>query len=234
MNQRAFRLLPIVAAVVICLGSAAPALAGGGLINHLPADGSYVIFRAKSEVEFQGNLQTFDRELKMASVGKQQVENEPGRWIELSTELLGRRVFAKLLIAERYLKGDQNPFDHIAKAIARGPDGEIIDLPKNQLRQIMTFALPVTYFDKVEKKDKAKIKTELGEYDCETLKGSTEVDGPMDSKVKVAGDIWTNDKVPFGLVKAKVKGELPFGTIETELEAIKSGTDAKSELPDSN
>jgi hypothetical protein len=202
----------------------------GGLINNLPADGCYVVFKAKSEIDLQGNLQSFEREIKLASVGKESVENEPGRWLELSTEFAGRRVFAKLLIAEKYLKDDQNPFDHIAKAVARGTEGEVVELPKERLLQIMTIALPITYFEKLEKKERAKIRTELGEYDCDVLKGESERDGPMNSKIKVAGDIWTNDKVPFGLVKAKIKGELAFGTIETELELVKSGTDAKSEI----
>ena len=72
----------------------------GGLINSLPDDGSWVVFKAKSELDLQGNLQSFERELKIASVGKQEVEGEPGRWIELSTEFVGRKVLAKLLIAE--------------------------------------------------------------------------------------------------------------------------------------
>src|SRR5262249_5457438 len=67
----------------------------GGLIQQLPADGSWVAFRAKSEFDLQGNLQTIDRELKLASVGKTEVAGEPARWIELSTELGGRRVVAK-------------------------------------------------------------------------------------------------------------------------------------------
>lgn len=231
MIKQGLRRFCVALVAVICTAVCSSGFAGG-LINNLPADGAYVVFRAKSEVDFQGNLQTFDRELKLASVGKESVENEPGRWIELSTEFAGRRVFAKLLIPEKYLTSDQNPFDHVAKAIARGPDGEVVDLPKERLRQIMTFALPITYFDKLEKKDKAKVRTEVGEYDCEVMQGQSELDGPMDTKVKVVGDIWLNEKVPFGLVKAKVKGELPFGNIETELELIKSGKDAKSELND--
>jgi hypothetical protein len=204
----------------------------GGLINSLPADGSWVVLKAKSELDLQGNLQSFERELKIASVGKQDVEGEPGRWIELSTEFFGRKVLAKLLIAEKHLKGDKNPFDHVAKAWARGPEGEVIELPDARLRQIMIFALGVPHFDKSEKKEKEKIKTQLGEYECEHLKGQSETDGPMDQKIKFDGEIWTNDKVPFGLVKAKVKGDIGLGTIETEMEATQSGKDAKSELPD--
>ncbi len=204
----------------------------GGLINSLPADGSWVVFKAKSELDLQGNLQSFERELKIASVGKQEVEGEPGRWIELSTEFLGRKVLAKLLIAEKYLKAEQNPFDHVAKAWARGPEGEVIELTDARLRQILIFALGVPNFEKPEKKEKEKIKTQLGEFECEHLKGESEADGPMDQKIKFAGEIWTNDKVPFGLVKAKVKGDLGIGSIETEMEAIQSGKDAKSELPD--
>jgi hypothetical protein len=215
----------------VCAGSLTPCYAGG-LINNLPPDGSYVVFRAKSEVDLMGNLQNIDREIKLASVGKEMVENEPARWIELSTEFVGRPVFAKLLIPERYLKGDQNPFEHVAKAFARGMDGQVVELPKDRLRQIMTVVLPISYFDKLEKKDKAKIRTELGEYDCDVMQGESELDGPMGNKVKIAGDLWINNKVPFGLIKAKVKGDLAFAKIETELEVIKSGTDAKSELPD--
>jgi hypothetical protein len=225
-------LTTIVVAIAVCSASLRPCNAGG-LINNLPADGSYVVFRAKSELDFMGNLQSFDREIKLASVGKQMIEDEPARWIELSTEFVGRPVFAKLLIPEKYLRdADQNPFEHIAKAIARGMDGEVIELPKERLRQIMTFVLPISHFDKLEKKDKAKIRTELGEYDCDTMQGETELDGPMGNKVKITGDLWVNNKVPFGLVKAKVKGDLAIGKIETELELIKSGTGAKSELPE--
>jgi hypothetical protein len=107
-----------------------------------------------------------------------------------------------------------------------------MEIPENGLRRIIIFALGVPHFDKPEKKEKEKIKTRLGEYDCEHQKGESEVDGPMDLKMKFAGELWTNDKVPFGLVKAKVKGDLGVGMIETEMEAIQSGKDAKSELPE--
>lgn len=203
-----------------------------GLINSLPEDGSWVVFKAKSELDLQGNLQSFDRELKMASVGKQEVDGEPGRWIELSTEFFGRKVLAKLLIAEKYLKADQNPFEHISKAWTRGQEGEVVEIPESGLRRIIIFALGVPTFEKPEKKEKEKIKTQLGEYDCDHFKGEVEVDGPMDNKLKMGGELWTNAKVPFGLVKAKIKGDLGVGSIETEMEAIQSGKDAKSELPD--
>ena len=211
---------------------AVPAAAqAGGLINSLPPDGSWVVFKAKSELDLQGNLQSFDRELKIASVGKQEVEGEPGRWIELSTEFVGRKVLAKLLIAEKYLKADQNPFDHIAKAWMR--EGEnVVEIPENRLRQMIIFAFSVPTFEKPENKYKENIKTQLGEYECEHLKGEVEMDGPMDQKIKFSGELWTNDKVPFGLVKAKVKGDIGVGSVETEMEAIQSGKDAKSELPD--
>ncbi len=206
----------------------------GGIIQSLPADGSWIVFKAKSEFDFNGNLQSFDRELKVASVGKQDVNGEPGRWIELTTEFAGRPVVAKLLIAEKYLKADQNPFEHVSKAWARGREGEVIELKDDRLRQIMIFALGVPNFDKPEKKGKEKIKTELGEFECERLAGTAELVGPMETKVSFTGELWTQEKVPFGLLKAKVKGDLGgIGSIETELSAIKSGTDAKSELPDS-
>ena len=221
-----------VVCAIIALVAIPTAGNAGGLINSLPEDGAWVVFKAKSELDLQGNLQSFDRELKIASVGKQEVEGEPGRWIELSTEFFGRKVLAKLLIAEKYLKADQNPFEHVAKAWARGPEGEVIELTDARLRQILVFALGVPHFDKPEKKEKEKIKTELGEFECEHLKGESEMDGPMDQKIKFGGELWTNEKVPFGLVKAKIKGDLGVGTVETEMEASKSGKDAKSELPD--
>ena len=203
-----------------------------GLINSLPDDGSWVILKAKSELDLQGNLQTFDRELKISSVGKQEVEGRPARLIELSTELFGQKVQAKLLIEEKYLKGDQDPFEHVVKAWARGPDGNVAEIPDERLRRFMIFALGVPHFNKPEKKEKEKIKTDLGEFECQHLKGEAEADGPMDQKIKFNGEIWTNDKVPFGLVKAKIKSDIGVGSIETEMEAIKSGKDAKSELPD--
>ena len=226
------RFVGAVVCAVLAIVTVPSAAQAGGLINSLPADGSWVVFKAKSELDLQGNLQSFDRELKIASVGKQEVDGEPARWIELSTEFFGRKVLAKLLIAEKYLKADQNPFDHIAKAWGRGPEGEVVELSDARLRQIIIFALGVPNFEKPEKKEKEKIKTQLGEYECEHLKGESEMDGPMDQKIKFGGELWINDKVPFGLVKAKIKGELGVGSIETEMEASQSGKDAKTELPD--
>src|SRR5262245_32039459 len=126
------RFLTTVVAVAGACSAFANECKAGGLINNLPADGSYVVFRAKSEIDLMGNLQSFDREITVSSVGKQKIDDEPGRWIELATEFAGRRVFAKLLIPEKYLKSDQNPFDHVAKAVARGMDGEVIELPKER------------------------------------------------------------------------------------------------------
>ena len=216
----------------LCFFLLADATQAGGLINNLPEDGSWVLFKAKSEFDFQGNLQSFERELKVASVGKQEVEGEPGRWIELSTEFAGQRVVAKLLIAEKYLKADQNAFAHVAKSWALNPQGDVVELPESRMSRLLIFALGVPHFDKPEKQPKEKIKTDLGEYECEHLKGETELDGPMDTKVKLGGEYWTTDKVPFGLVKAKVKGDLGIGSIDTDLQAVKVGKDAKTELPD--
>ena len=223
----------VVISAVVGLIAVPAACSAGGLIQSLPADGSYVVFKAKSEFDLSGNLQSFERELKVASVGKQDVDGEPGRWIELETEFAGRKVLAKLLIAEKYLKADHNPFEHIAKAWGRDREGMVVELPDARIRQIMIFALGVPHFNKPEKKEKQKVKTDLGEYECERQTGTAEVDGPMDTKVKFDGELWVNDKVAFGLVKAKIKGDLGgLGSIETELEAIKSGTDAKTALPD--
>lgn len=230
--MRRYRGCSGVAWAILLLLAAPTWCRAGGLIQQLPADGSWVAFRAKSEFDLQGNLQSIDRELKLASVGKQEIEGEPGRWIELSTELGGRKVLAKLLIAEKFLRADENPFAHVAKAWARGPDGEVRELPDNRLRQLLIFAAAVPHFDKPQKKEKETVKTELGEYECEHWKGEAELEAFQDNKAKFEGELWTHDKVPFGLVKAKIKGDFTLGTIETELEAIKSGKDAKSELPD--
>src|SRR5262245_10997580 len=142
-RQRMFktRRLWISVTTVLAVTSLAATCSAGGLIQHLPADGPYVVFRAKSEFDLMGNLQSFERELKVASVGKQEVDGEPGRWIELSTEFAGRKVLAKLLIAEKFLKADQDPFSHIAKAWGRGREGELVELQDAQLRRIMVFAL---------------------------------------------------------------------------------------------
>lgn len=217
---------------LLALFATASIARAGGIIQSLPADGSYVVFKAKSEIDFQGNLQTFERELKIASVGKGEVDGQPARWIEISTELLGRAVVGKLLIAEKYLKADENPFEHVSKAYGKGPDGAVQELPAGQLKQIMILAVGVPNFDKPKKGDKQKIKTPLGEYECQRQTGEGEADGFQNSKMKYEGELWTHDKVPFGLVKAKIKADIGIGTIETQLEAAKSGTDAKSELPD--
>jgi hypothetical protein len=217
----------LLGAVALARGSHA-----GGLIHNLPVDGSYVVFKAKSEFDLMGNLQSFERELRLASVGQQAIEDEPGRWIEISTEFVGRAVLAKLLIAEKYLKADQNPFEHVAKAYGRAPDGEVRELSDSRLRQIILFALSVPHFDKPEKKEKESLKTALGEFECVHQTGQVEIEGIQDAKAKFEGEFWTSEKVPFGLVKAKVKGDLGIGTVETELEVLKSGTDAKTELPD--
>jgi hypothetical protein len=230
MPKHKCAVLVLVSAATICLSRSA--VEAGGLIQNLPADGSWVVFRAKSDIDLQGNLQSFERELKVASVGKATVEDEPARWIELSTEIGGRRVLAKLLIAEKYLRADENPFDHIVKAWSRGPEGEVRELAENRLRQLLLFAATVPNFDKPEKKQKERIKTELGEFECDRLKGQTELEALQGNKIKVEGDLWIHEKIPFGLVKAEIKGDLGVGTIETHLEAVRSGTDATTELPD--
>ncbi|MBI3467446.1 MAG: hypothetical protein HY000_30930, partial [Planctomycetes bacterium] len=134
----------------------------GGLIHNLPPDGTWVLYRAKTELDFQGNLQSFDRELKMCSVGKEEVNGEPARLIELSTELSGTRIIVKLLILEKYLKADQNPYEHLVRAWIRGRDGEVRELTGSRLRQILIFAGTVPHFDKPEKKEKQHVKTGHG------------------------------------------------------------------------
>ena len=232
MSRTAFRTSALLTTLALL---AIPAAArAGGLIQSLPEDGAWVTFKVSSELDLQGNLQSLDHELKVASVGKQDVEGDPGRWIELSTELGGRKMLAKLLIAEKFLKAEQNPFEHVAKAWGRGPEGEVRELPEGNLRRLLLFAVAVPNFEKPEKKEKETIQTELGKYECEHWKGEAEVEGFQNNQVKFEGDLWTHNKVPFGLVKAKIKGDFGLGSLASVLEATKSGTGAKSDLPDAN
>ena len=217
----------VVAVLALCVPTQA-----GGLIQQVPPDGSWVILKVDSELDIGGNLQSATRELKVSSVGKQEVDGEPARWIELSTEVGGRKMVAKLLIEEKYLKADQDSFEHVAKGWARGRDGMLAELPKERLRGLVVFAVGVPHFDKLAKKGKEKIQTELGEYECEHATGQVEREGFQGNKAKFDGELWTCDKVPFGLVKAKVKVDFTKGSIESELTAVRSGSDAKSELPD--
>lgn len=218
-------------AVVGILG-VRPAAQAGGLVQHLPPDGSWVALSIESEQDFGGNLQSSTREVKIASVGSEKVDGQPARWIEMSTEFGGRKMLAKMLIAEKFLTADQDSFSHVAKAWALGRDGKVVELPKERLRGILVFGAGVPHFEKLAKKGKEAVTTELGEFQCERAAGQAEQDGPQGSKAKFDGELWTNEKVPFGLVKAKIKLDLGKINFANELTAVRSGSGAKSELPD--
>ena len=110
-----------VGSFLIALALLAPAFAqADGLLQRLPADGTWARFRLLAVVEDQDGVQTKeDGYLTMSSVGVVTENDERCRWIELVYQWDGREGeydVSKWLIPERRLQKGEIPLDHVKRS----------------------------------------------------------------------------------------------------------------------
>lgn len=147
--------------VLASLGSLPNAAYGQGLIHRLPEDGTWSKYRVTQQVHRirgvavpegvpKAILDTLPKAgfaesfLTISSVGKEQFNGQPCRWIELCLETKQRDILLRLLVPEAHLAKGDDAFDHATRVLFQCKDsidglhGEILD-PKRRAYELERF-----------------------------------------------------------------------------------------------
>jgi hypothetical protein len=247
-------LLVLCSFLVICLTDRATSRADG-LLYRLPADGAWVKYAMK--VRFakpKDKNVSFEGFLTLASVGVEQVSDEPCRWIEVAAEAKQqtgnggeqRSVF-KALIPEKHLKKGENPLRYWIKGWAKLGDQEPQRLTKMMLSNPavginLVVAGPL---ENAKAMDEKLIETKLGKLACQGVSGTLTFPGAairFDNGKVATKDLtlrvqtYLHDKAPYGVVASNGRVAFPdlgMGESSAEWELILDnvGSGAKSQLP---
>jgi hypothetical protein len=236
--------LMLLFAVTVCLVDVLPA-AADGLIQSLPPDGSWVTFEAGGEGSGpRGDSKvTFSGTVTIKSVGREAVDGEECRWIEIATALKFERPdrqgeqseVIKLLVPEKYLTRAEDPRQHVLKAWSRiGKDvPRELDLNGKDARIVESldelFHAP---FAAVGAAEKVEFRAPAGAYPCLLREGSERTQAG-DAVTEMKNKAWLTDQIPFGVAgyrfeKVRSQNNKARGSRWMELKVAKVGTDAQS------
>lgn len=212
-----------------------------GLIYRLPPDGAWVLYRLEQNATFETHhppdvqLAPHARDgmpktgfvtgfLSLRSVGSENVNGAPCRWIELElwTQLAGqttagaeaaradRRIIMKLLIPEDGLREGQDPFKHVLRM--RFKDGqrdpESIDDPQRRQYELdrfrPLFPEPAPDAKREPGQKLSTVSPSSQPLDCVKLTFPSRYDGPLaGGRGRWTYDghhvLWLSNEVPFGV-----------------------------------
>lgn len=231
-------------------------VAGEGLLFQLPADGTSATF----DLEMKGTIPP-DKKLEgkgvltMASVGKENRDGEPCRWIELAMkfhqtepEAQQVHVVTKVLVPEKHAKAGAAPSDHVVEAWRKSTSTNLGTgkTSEEKVRALNlkrprgpgdVFPLFGPYKD-AKKLAKQEVESGLGKLDCEGLTGTwtfKREDGVSTHTTVIHFENRLHPKAPFGVVTLTMKQQderdgKPTGSVTMTMRLSKVSTGAKSEL----
>ena len=233
------RLRPI-ATIVFVLGTAGSNAWSDGLVYKLPADGSWVQFDLKATAGGENQTRDFKGTLRVSSVGSSEEDGTKCRWVEIKMTMMvddkNRVIVAKTLIPEVDLQRGKSPYDNMVRGwIRMSADGEAVQLTDSNKGPLPGFlAGPLKDYKPLEAME---IESSLGKLKCEGATGYVEFkDNVGDNKIDFENRL--HEKAPFGVVSSTMNvtvrrnGEVRE-SIKMVLTLSKTGTGAKTELPDS-
>ncbi|MBW3539746.1 MAG: hypothetical protein KY476_05705 [Planctomycetes bacterium] len=210
-----------------------------GLFYKLPEDGVWAQYDLKMEPPRGDEEPLVEGSFRMASVGSTTENGEKCRWIEMVIDIQHRgrahKTIAKVLFPEKQLAEGKQPVEHIVRGWLKEGEREVHNVTED------LGPMPAFLAGPLEDKKKLKpvtLDTPLGKLDCEGVTGTTAWDESGHTDTATI-ETRLNDKAPFGVVTSTIamkreqngnvrdRGKLVFTLTKT-------GTDAKSELPDQN
>lgn len=211
----------------------------GGLIEQLPADGTWVKFdmitidpRMRPEPESQT--------LTMSSVGAVTVDGAKCRWIELKIVLKddGKpQDLVKFLVPEQFLTAKEDPMCHVLKMGRMDGAKFAVWSDKPAIRKVPYHMFLCGPLANVVSLPNVTVETKLGNLDCPIVTGRYEfaVSGILSLRGTFENQLHKN--APFGVVAMRVKIEMmqdgdAYEPTTWSLKWIDAGTNAKSEMPD--
>ena len=252
LNMRPIILL-LTALAFSTVGRAASA---DGLIFQLPPDGSWVRYDVSDDADLEYEigkdvkipeanrkelLAAMPRKMKdntasltLSSVGKQEHNGEPHRWIEMtqdvefpktgkpgddkSADKQSRVITLKMLIPEKQLQAGADPLAHVSKLYFKDSDQPVKEVTdeKNKQYQLDRFRpiFPSPHSDArgTVRESVQSPNEKIGSLECERLKFPSKYSGPLAGGTRGwwewSGDhqIWLHKSVPFGVASLTFSG----------------------------
>ena len=225
------------AIVVLAVLLAAAPLRADGLVFQLPADGVWAEYEVKLTVTVDGRAKEKAVTLRLASVGQTTRDGVACRWIELKTSRGGPDLpeeIVKILLPEKLLGPGTNPLAKVLRGWRKRGDNDV-----QELKRLEMGIGPLALFlgrpmSDVKKLDAQTLMIDgLGKLACDVQAGKSTLPFEADQEHPVEVTVWRCDRAPFGCVQMKLKVALDDKTHAVfEARCVKTGKDARSELPD--
>lgn len=217
----------IIAAVLFILPLISAPCFADGLLDRLPADGTWARYEYVNNV---GENETRMGTLWMASVGQATVKGEVCRWIEIrmEEETFNRpiRKTRKVLVPERHLGRGKSPLKHVVQAWYKSGDRDAKELDFKNFGPLQVWlASPL---DDVKQLPEEIVSSKLGDLACLGIKQTGKLfEKEAELKTRL------HPKAPFGVVthEFRLKTEADFVTITT-MKLSDFGDGAKSDVPE--
>jgi hypothetical protein len=215
-------------------------VAAQNLLSQLPIDGTSVRFLMKFKTKGEDKEMTATGTLNISSVGKETVDQQPCRWIEIYYAVTVNdreiKMTEKLLIPEEFCQAGQAPLTHIVKAKAYIQRGNRDPEPLTDALDALVSPIPIVLYGALENQQplaKKLVESKLGQLFCEGLQGNFKYQ-KEGRQVTCQVTTWRHQKAPFGIVQAELNdikiGQQPAFSISLTLNAILKNT--RSRLPD--
>jgi len=119
----------------------------------------------------------------------------------------------RILIPEKYLLGDGNPFDHIIQGFERSEDGKIEAFDERMTRFAPRILPAVPHLTQLTGHATQTIPTPAQAIACRVRSGVNKYESKNGNyQTESTGTLWLNDDVPFGIVKAEVDTKYSWGS----------------------
>ena len=225
--------------LVVCFSVTSPATAQN-LLSQLPSDGTSARYLMEFKTVGTDKEMAAIGTLNISSVGKETVDEQPCRWIEIyySVAVNEReiKITEKLLIPEKYCQAGQAPLAHVVKAKAYIQRGNRDPQPLADALDAFVSPIPLLLFSSLENKqplEKKLVESKLGELPSAGTKGDFKYQ-KGEREVTCQVTTWQHPKAPFGIVQAELNnikiGQQPSFSISLTLNAILKNT--RSRFPD--
>lgn len=211
-----------------------------GLLYQLPEDGAWASFDLTLTFNpDRDNERTLEGWMKMSSVGTATENGEPCRWIEIKLTFndgnQDRTLISKVLIPKEQLAEGKSPLEHIVRGWFKQPDdSEPQEINTENLNRTSLPVLLSGPLQDAEKLASAPVKSELGELECEGIRGSTTY-RQGDNANTATLEVRKHEKAPFGVVSCRIENKINENNrVTATLTLSGHGTTALSDLPKYN
>lgn len=237
--------------VVAVAAFADSAFAGGGFLQTLPKDGTWVTYNMEMKAE-EGPMQEMSGTMKLKSVGTVKEKGKTYRWLEI--EMRGEQngmkqhTILKALIGEKELKPGAKGELEILRGWQQNTRGDTKMDPKELSAAELGGRGPLAMFFGTRLKDQKTVKqTKTIAYQKGELKIASAVAGdvqielnenaPKDFKQSMRQTIWKHKSIPTGTAAIEMQMEISrqdklLAKFKMVFNVQDFGKDAKSALPD--